>query len=121
VASGLLPITGIGRFCEAARRFFWNAPCKVIRYERQFAGTHCIAVALGHATSAVQANPGFSLVFVVASNVKRGHIETARAAAQRLLEIDPAFSIGNFRQIGYIRQPLADQVANALRTAGLPE
>ena len=76
-----------------------------------------------HATSAIQANPGFNLlhVFLVASNVKLGRLDIARPAAARLLEIAPAFTIGTFEQIGYIRRPLVDEIANALRTAGLPD
>jgi adenylate cyclase len=79
--------------------------------------------ALGYATSAIQANPGFSLlhVFLVASNVKLGRLDSARAAALRLLEIAPNFTIGNFERIGYIRQHLIEQIVNSLRTAGLPE
>jgi adenylate cyclase len=79
--------------------------------------------ALSYATSAIQANPGFSLlhVFLVASSVKLGRLDSARAAALRLLAIAPSFTIGNFERIGYIRQPLIEQIASALRTAGLPE
>jgi TolB-like protein/class 3 adenylate cyclase len=78
--------------------------------------------AIGFSVSAIQANPGFSLphAFLVASNVSLGHLEAARAAAQRLLQVDPTFSVGKFEQLGYIRQSLLDQVCDALRTAGLP-
>jgi adenylate cyclase len=85
--------------------------------------TDRFADASRYATSAIQANPGFNLlhVFLVASNVKLGRLDIARAAAERLLGIAPAFTIGTFERIGYIRRPLVDEVANALRTAGLPD
>jgi adenylate cyclase len=85
--------------------------------------TDRFADAARYATSAIQANPVFSLlhVFLVASNVKLGRLDLARAAAQRLIEIAPAFTIGNFERIGYIPRPLVDQVAGALRIAGLPD
>ena len=78
--------------------------------------------AVGFLTSAIQANPGLSLsyAFLVASHVKLAHLDTARAAAQRLSEVAPTFTIGNFERLGYIRQSLLNQVADALRTAGVP-
>jgi adenylate cyclase len=78
--------------------------------------------AVGFSTSAIQANPGFSLpyAFLIASHVNLANLDTARAAAQRLSEVAPTFTIGNFERLGYIRQSLLDQVANALRTAGVP-
>lgn len=76
-----------------------------------------------YATLAIQANPVFSLlhVFLIASNVKLGRADAAQAAAGRLLEIESTFTIGKFKQIGYLRSSLIEQVADALRTAGLPD
>lgn len=78
--------------------------------------------AVGFSTSAIQANPGFSLpyAFLIASHIKLAHLDTARAAAQRLSEVAPTFTIGSFERLGYIRQSLLDEVADALRTAGMP-
>jgi TolB-like protein len=78
--------------------------------------------AVGYSTSAIQANPGFGLLhaFLIASHVSLGRLDAARAATQRLLQIAPTFTTGNIERLGYIRQSLLDQVADALRTAGLP-
>src|SRR5262245_470221 len=78
--------------------------------------------AAGFSASAIQANPGFSLpyAFLIASHVNLGRLDTARAATQRLMQVAPTFTIENFKRLGYIRQSLLDQVADTLRTAGLP-
>jgi adenylate cyclase len=75
-----------------------------------------------YATLAIQSNLKFSLlhVFLVASNAKIGRLDLARGAVQRLLEIAPTFTIGNFEQIGYIRQPLVGEIVSQLQIAGLP-
>lgn len=72
---------------------------------------------------AIQANPGFSppYAFLVASHVNLGNFNAARAAARRLLEIAPAFSINGFARMGLFREPLMEGIVAALRKAELPE
>jgi adenylate cyclase len=76
-----------------------------------------------HSTKAIQSNPGFSVLhaYLVASHVNLGRFDAARAAAQRLLEIAPAFTIGAFARMGFVRQALMDAFVQAFRKAGLPE
>ena len=79
--------------------------------------------AVTYSTKAIQSNPGFSVLhaYLVASYVNLGRFDAARAAAQRLLEIAPAFTIGAFARMGFVRQALMDAFVQALRKAGLPE
>jgi adenylate cyclase len=68
-----------------------------------------------YSTKALQSSPGFSVMhaYLVASQINLGAVDAARAAAQRLLEIAPAFTIGAFARMDFVRP--------ALRKAGLPE
>ena len=50
-----------------------------------------------------------------------GNLEAGRAAARRLLEVAPAFSVSGFERMNLFRPPLMDALAAALRTAGLPD
>ena len=59
--------------------------------------------------------------YLVASHVNLGHLDAARAAAQRLLEIAPGFTIGAFVRMDLLRPALMEALAAALRKAGLPE
>ncbi len=78
--------------------------------------------AVTYATLTIQVNPGFSppYVYLVASLVNLGNFEAANAAARRLLEIAPAFSIDGFARMGLFRAPLMDGIVAALRKAELP-
>jgi len=58
---------------------------------------------------------------IVASHVNLGRFDAARAVAQRLLEIAPAFTIGAFARMGFVRQALMEAFVQALRKAGLPD
>ena len=79
--------------------------------------------AVTYANLAVRANPAFSIphAYVVAGHVNLGNLEAARAAARRLLEIAPAFSIGDIARTNLFRAPLMEGLTAALRKAGLPE
>ena len=80
--------------------------------------------AVTYSTKAIQSNPGFSVLhaYLVASHVNLGRLDAARAAAQRLLEIAPGFTIGGFVRMDLFRAPaLMEAVRAALRKAGLPE
>jgi adenylate cyclase len=76
-----------------------------------------------YSSKALQSSPGFSVLhaYLVASHIKLGRPDAARAAAQRLLEIAPAFTIGAFARMGFVRQALMDAFVQALQKAGLPE
>ncbi len=79
--------------------------------------------AVTYLTLAIQANPRFSppYAFLVASHVNLGNLNAAHAAARRLLEIDPAFSVAEFARMDLFRAPLMESITKALQTAGLPE
>ncbi|MBB6411916.1 adenylate/guanylate cyclase domain-containing protein [Mesorhizobium sangaii] len=81
------------------------------------------AEAARYASLAVQSNAGFSLLHatVVASYVNLGRLEAARAAAARLLEVAPGWTIGSFVRMELTRPQLMEGFASALRKAGLPE
>ena len=69
------------------------------------------------------ANPGFSLLHatLVASYANLDRLEAARAAARRLLEITPGFTVSGFARMALARPQLMDAFVQALRKAGLPE
>jgi hypothetical protein len=75
-----------------------------------------------YSTLAVQANPSFSVahVYLVASQVGLGNAEAVRAAADRLLEVAPTFSVDAFVRMRQFRPPLMEGLAAALRRACLP-
>ncbi len=79
--------------------------------------------AAANASLAVQSNPGFSFSHAVlaASLANLGQIDATRAAAQRLLEIAPGFTIGSIVQMEFVRPSLMGLYAAALRKAGLPD
>ena len=79
--------------------------------------------AVNHATQAIQANPGFSILHVglVAGHAELGHLDAARKAAARLLEVAPGWTIESFVRMDLVRPNLMDKFAVALRKAGLPE
>lgn len=61
--------------------------------------------------------------FLAAWSVMSGDLETARWAAQKLLAAQPGFTIEQYRSLPFLRHlpKWADQVAEGLRLAGLPE
>jgi tetratricopeptide (TPR) repeat protein len=79
--------------------------------------------AVTYSTLAIQANPGFSLLHagLVAGHVNLDRPDAARAAAQRLLEIAPGFTVSGFVRMDLVRPALMEALAEALRKAGLPE
>jgi TolB-like protein len=85
-----------------------------------FAGHFSEAVT--YATLTIQANPSFSppYAYLVAGHVNLGNLDAANAAARRLLEIAPAFSIDGFARMDLFRAPLMEGIVAALRQAELP-
>jgi TolB-like protein/DNA-binding winged helix-turn-helix (wHTH) protein len=81
------------------------------------------AEAVDAARKAIQATPGFSVchMVLVAPLVKLGRLEEAKAAAARLLELQPAFSCSKQMTGVGCAPALAASLSEALRTAGLPE
>lgn len=75
------------------------------------------------AYKSVQANPAHSITYVqlAAALAKLGRLEEARAAAARVLELQPSFRYG--RQFAGVNcaPELASILGSALRDAGLPE
>jgi TolB-like protein len=75
------------------------------------------------AYKSVQANPAHSITYVqlAAALAKLGRLDEARAAAARVLELQPAFRYS--RQFAGVNcaPALAEALAGALRSAGLPE
>ena len=71
----------------------------------------------------VQTNPAHSITYVqlAAALAKLGRLDEARAAAARVLELQPAFRYS--RQFAGVNcaPALAEALAGALRAAGLPE
>jgi adenylate cyclase len=53
--------------------------------------------------------------------MERNEADAARAAAARLLEVAPGWTISGFVKMDLIRPQLMQEFAAALRKAGLPE
>jgi TolB-like protein len=81
------------------------------------------AESVRYASLTIRANPGFSVpyAYLVAGQVSLGDREAARAAAARLLEVAPAFTVVEFARMNQFRPPLMGLIVAALREAGLPE
>ena len=75
------------------------------------------------ARKAIQRNPGFSNphVILAAALVKLGHVDEAKAAAARVLALQPGFSIAEYCAVNDPAPEIAMPMTEALRTAGLPE
>jgi TolB-like protein/class 3 adenylate cyclase len=77
--------------------------------------------AVNHAVLAIQANPGFSVLHasLVAGHARLGHTDAARAAASRLLEVAPGWTVDGFVRMEIVRPARMQELAEALRLAGL--
>jgi adenylate cyclase len=75
------------------------------------------------ARKAVQANPGFSMnqMVLTAALVKVGQLEQAKAAASRVLELQPTFRCSRVLAAVNCVPALSTALSEALREAGLPE
>ncbi len=79
--------------------------------------------ALAAGRKAVQASPGFSIAYVTlaAPLAKLGRIDEAKAAAVKLLELQPSFRYGRHFAGVATASDLAAALGDALRQIGLPE
>jgi TolB-like protein len=79
--------------------------------------------AVTHSTLAIQENPTFIPlhVFLVASELRLGRLDAARAAADRLIEIAPQFTISGFARMRHLCQSSMEKITESLSTAGLPK
>ncbi len=88
---------------------------------------HCAAgnftAAVGSANKAVQVNPRFSVpqVMLTAALSSLGRRDEAKAAAERVLELEPSFSVARFVRSHTGRADIWTPIGEALRRAGLPE
>ena len=75
------------------------------------------------ARKAIQSSPGFSISYVMlaASLAKLGQIEEAKAAAARVLELQPLFRYSRWTAGVDCTPALAVPLGEALRVTGLPE
>jgi adenylate cyclase len=72
---------------------------------------------------AAQSNPNFSMSqsMAIAPLVKLGRMDEARAAAARVLALQPSFSGSRFCAALAVPAELADPLTAAWRAAGLPD
>ena len=95
----------------------------------------CVALAMAHcvdgdfeaavvaAVKAVQANPRFSLSHALhaAALSRLGRVDEAKAAARRIQECEPDFTVSGFVRAHTGRADIWDPIGDALRRVGLPE
>ena len=81
------------------------------------------AESVRYASLTIRANPGFTVpyAYLAAGQVNLGNLEAAQAVVARLLEVDPGFTVAGLARMNVFRRPLTEQIATALRQAGLPE
>ena len=72
---------------------------------------------------AAQSNPRFSpaCVLQTAALTRLGRASEAKAAARRVLELEPRFSIAEFVRAHTGRKEIWTPIGDALRQVGLPE
>jgi tetratricopeptide (TPR) repeat protein len=117
--------TGVAH-AEASLRL---CPFDPMRYLAELAMAYCYFftgrydVAVKAAQRCVHINPevmpGFAIL--VASRAIGGQDQAAQAAVERLLALNPDFSVGKFISHGRFAPDLNEKYAAALRKAGLPE
>jgi TolB-like protein len=95
-------------------------PQGMIGFGNFLSGRHEQAVMAGR--RAVEMNPGFSMLhgWLAAPLARLGRLDEAKAAAARLLSLDPHFTIGRWSAAVGIAPDIIDDVTDAMRMAGLP-
>ncbi|MER9234152.1 winged helix-turn-helix domain-containing tetratricopeptide repeat protein [Mesorhizobium sp. M0622] len=112
-------------WCERAMRLspldaMSCVPQGIIGFGNFLSGRHEQAVAAGR--RAVELNPGFSILhgWLAAPLARLGRLDGAKAAATRLLSLDPQFTIRRWSAAVGIAPEIIDDVTDAMRMAGLP-
>ncbi|CCV11877.1 winged helix-turn-helix domain-containing tetratricopeptide repeat protein [Mesorhizobium sp. STM 4661] len=112
-------------WCERAMRLspldaMSCVPQGIIGFGNFLSGRHEQAIAAGR--RAVELNPGFSILhgWLAAPLARLGRLDEAKAAATRLLSLDPHFTIGRWSAAVGIAPDIIDDVTDAMRMAGLP-
>jgi TolB-like protein/tetratricopeptide (TPR) repeat protein len=121
--------------CQAERAIDWGARAlRLSPFDRmEYVAQHSFA--LGHflrgryeeaanaGRRAAQSNPNFSMSqsMAIAPLVKLGRMDEARAAAARVLALQPSFSGSRFCAALAVPAELADPLTAAWRAAGLPD
>lgn len=79
--------------------------------------------AVKYSSLGIQVNRGFGILHasLVASYANLDCLEAAQAAAVRLLEVAPSWTISEFVRMDVVRPQLMEGLASALRKVGLPE
>lgn len=100
---------------------FRHAPCSAIAFGHVILG-HDEAAA-DAARKTFQATPRWSYasMLVAATLAKFGRIDEARAAAARVIELEPGFTIGGMNRAVNMHESLYAPLSDALRKAGLPD
>src|SRR5262249_1047597 len=80
----------------------------------------CYEKAVNAARKSVQCNPGFSISHMFLAGAL-GRLDEAKAAAARVVGLQPGFSIGDWCAAIDPVPALAEPLTEALRAAGLPE
>ena len=78
------------------------------------------AIAWGR-KAAAHGNQTSNLRCLTASLVAAGKVEEARGVAARLLQVNPSFGLGSFREYTPLRGDVRDLFVDRLRLAGLPD
>jgi TolB-like protein/tetratricopeptide (TPR) repeat protein len=96
-------------------------PYNALTYTHFFAGRFDEAASA--AGMAAQANPRFSIPWILrtAALAKIGRIDEAKASAQRLLDVEPAFTVNSFLASKVTSAERLAEIGCALRVAGLRE
>ncbi len=117
------------RASEQARKALRLSPTDPLNYHPNFALAMVdifngrFEDAIHYARLTIQTKPSLSVPYILllASHVNLDNLEAARVAANQLMAIAPGFTISGFVRADYWRPPLMKMLADALRTAGLPE
>ena len=120
--------------CEAERAIDWaERALRLSPFDRlRVRAYHALAIgnflrgrydeAVNAGRRAVQCNPGLSVSqsLLVAPLAKLGRMEEAKAAASRVLALQPSFSAGGFCAALALPDTLATPLTDAWRSAGVP-
>jgi TolB-like protein/class 3 adenylate cyclase/Tfp pilus assembly protein PilF len=96
-------------------------PYNALAYTHFFAGRFDEAASA--AGMAAQANPRFSIPWILrtAALAKIGRIDEAKASAQRLLDVEPTFTVNSFLACNVTSAERLAEIGGALRIVGLRE